>query len=137
MTDFIMPIGTDWSRSIIYKDSLNAVINLTGYTAKMQVRATKESHDTLKILDLSSPSSGMVIDGAAGKITITIGHALLTEPALKLSGITSPAASLTESSNLTGYGKIAYYDIMLTAPSGTVTKLLSGKVCFDASVTRG
>lgn len=137
MTDLVLQIGCDWSRSIIYKDSASALINLTGYSAKMQVRASKESHDSVKILDLSSPSNGIEIDGAAGKITITIGHALLTEPTLKLSGITSPAASLIESTSLSGFGKIAYYDLLLTSPSGTVTKLMDGKVCFNPAITRG
>ena len=136
MTDLVLQMGCDWTRTITYTDSNGTAINLTGYTAKLQVRASTKSCDTIKIIDLSSPSNGIVIDGALGKITITIGHALLTEPTLNLKGITTTEI-INESTTLSGNGKIGYYDLFITSPGSIVSKLISGKVCFNPAITRG
>lgn len=50
-----------------WKDSTGAAINLTGYTAKLQV---KIDYDTPALLTLTD-SSGIVIDAALGKLTVT------------------------------------------------------------------
>lgn len=62
--------GATWSVVVTYKDSTGAVINLTGYTAAMQVRQQYSSADA--DLTLTSPSGGIVITGATGVVTITM-----------------------------------------------------------------
>ena len=62
--------GATWSVTVTYTDSTGAPINLTGYTAAMQVRQQYSSTDA--DLTLTSPSGGIVITGATGVIVITM-----------------------------------------------------------------
>jgi len=53
--------------------TLNIALNLTGYTAKWQVRPTEDSSTVL--LELNSPSDGITISsGATSTLTITFNH---------------------------------------------------------------
>lgn len=127
MTDFVMVIGRDFERVITYKDNLGVAIDLTGYTAKLQARNIPS--DSFKILDITP-----TITPLTGTITISISHTILTEPALNLSKV-SNTASLIDG-DIKGTGKVVYYDLMLTAPSGKEFNLLDGRICFVPSVTR-
>lgn len=62
--------GATWSVVITYKDSTGAAINLTGYTAAMQIRQQYNSTDA--DLTLTSPSNGIVITPLTGVVTVTI-----------------------------------------------------------------
>jgi hypothetical protein len=62
--------GATWSVTVTYKDSNGAPINLTGYTAAMQVRQQYSSTDA--DLTLTSPSGGIVITPLTGVIVITM-----------------------------------------------------------------
>lgn len=62
--------GATWSVVVTYKDSTGVPINLTGYTAAMQVRQ-QYSSDTAE-LTLTSPSNGIVITPSTGIVTITM-----------------------------------------------------------------
>ena len=62
--------GATWSVTVTYTDSNGVPINLTGYTAAMQVRQQYSSTDA--DLTLTSPSGGIVITGATGVIVITM-----------------------------------------------------------------
>lgn len=86
--------------------------DLTGYTARMQVRATIAAASAL--IDLTSPSGGIVLGGTAGTIAITITAA--------------QTAALTISSG--------FYDLELIDAGGAVRRLLSGVVTVSKEVTR-
>jgi hypothetical protein len=62
--------GATWSVTVTYTDSNGAPINLTGYTAAMQVRQQYNSTDAE--LTLTSPSGGIVITPLTGIIVITM-----------------------------------------------------------------
>ncbi|MFM7980729.1 MAG: hypothetical protein ACKPKO_15555, partial [Candidatus Fonsibacter sp.] len=55
---------------IDYKDATDVPIDLTGASAKLQVRDTKGGSKLA--LTLTSPSGGIVIDGPNGRLTITM-----------------------------------------------------------------
>jgi len=135
MADFVVNKNCDFSRSITYQDNTNTPINLTGYTAKMEVKGSLCDEDTYNILSLSSVSGGITLGGATGVITITITAAQLTEPTLDLENIKT-ISTLTDVSGITGKGKIAYYDLLLTSPSNITTPLISGRICFNQTITR-
>lgn len=85
--------------------------DLTGYTARMQVRTTVEATD--KLLDLTS-SSGITLGGAAGTVAILV-------------SATNMAALIA--------GRHVY-DFEVVSGSGTVTRILEGKFAVKAEVTR-
>ena len=104
--------GATYTLAISYKDSNNAAINLTNYTAAMQLRATYSSVDA--VLSLSSPSNGIVITGATGLISITITD--------------TQTAALSANSFV--------YDLEITSPSNVKTRLIQGSATISPEVTR-
>lgn len=104
--------GADWYINFYYKDSSNVAINLTGYTAAMQLRS--EPEDLTTVLSLSSPSSGIVITGATGLIAV---HATAAQTAAIIAGI-------------------YFYDLEITSGSGIVTRLIQGQITVSPQVTR-
>lgn len=105
--------GATLDRTFKWKDGEGALVDLTGYTARCQVRASYTSET--KILDLTTENSGIELGGAAGTIR------------LKVSAATTAAISLT------GLG---VWDLELVSPSGVVTRLLEGRVVLSREVTR-
>lgn len=139
--NFVLPTGAHWTKDVqLLEADGTTPVDLTGYTARMQVRATPDA--STKILDLSSENGRITIDGPNGTVTVTIPAAQLTEGpgGLDLSSITAPPAWVREVlEDLTvfrGYGKVAVYDLELVSAGGVVTRLLQGQVCFDPEVTR-
>ena len=104
--------GSTYTLALTYKDSAGVPINLTGYTAAMQLRKTVNS--ATATLSLSSPSFGIVITGATGLIDITI--------------------TATQSRDLVA--DIYVYDLEITSGSGVVTRLIEGSAVVSAEVTR-
>ena len=139
-TNLVVKLGVDWSRVLTYKQSNGTVVNLTGYTSRLQVRATTSSQ--VKILDLTTENGGIVIDGVNGTITVKATALQLTESNthLNLGSITSAPSTLNENLDngvvLQGVGKIALYDLDIISPTSVITKLLSGSIVFEPSVTR-
>ena len=87
-------------------------VNLTGYTARMQIRATAEASTAL--IELTTENGRIALGGTAGTITLTI--------------------SATDTAALTA-GR-AVYDLELVAANGTVTNLLGGVVTIPRNITR-
>lgn len=85
-------------------------VNLTGYTAKLQVR--RKTGDTV-ILTFTTADSSIVLGGTAGTITLALA-----------------AASTTSLSAIT-----AKYDLILTSGSGTITRLLEGDFIIRSGIT--
>ena len=88
-------------------------INLTGCTAKMQIRSVVTS--SAIILELSTANSRLSIDGSLGKISLYVSD----EDTAMLEAI-----------------KGAVYDLEVYFPDGTVTRLCEGKISISAEVTR-
>lgn len=107
--------GSEWERTLILKDSTGAVINLTGYTAKMQIRALKDKNSQL--YDTLSTAVGnlrIVITALEGKLVLKI-----------------PS---TVSDNYTFIK--GYYDLEIVTSTGLVTRILEGNVSINKNVTK-
>jgi hypothetical protein len=109
--DILIEQGATYSQVITYKDN-GVAVNLTGYTARMQVRATLESASTL--VELTTANSRIALGGTAGTITLTI--------------------SATDTAGLTAGRGV--YDLELVSGSGIVTRLLQGVATISRNVTR-
>jgi hypothetical protein len=94
-----------------YKDNNGSPINLTGCTAKMQVRDTKGG--TKLAFTLTTPAGGITIDGPNGKLTVKM----------------TPTQT-----NKLFYPKSSY-DIMITDTNTNKIKLLEGFITLSRSVT--
>jgi hypothetical protein len=103
--------GATWSVTVTYTDSNGTPINLTGYTAAMQVRQQYSSADA--DLTLTSPSGGIVITPLTGVIVITM--------------TATQTAALEE-----GY---YVYDVELTSGSYK-DRLIQGQLTVAPEVTR-
>jgi hypothetical protein len=102
--------GSTFTRRLIYKIN-DEVVNLTGYTARMQIR---ENHSSSAYILELTVGSGITITGATGQVSITI-----------TAGATATIPSGTY-----------VYDIELVAPNTTVQRLLEGKFVVTPEVTR-
>jgi len=110
--DITIEQGATFSLSATWKDSTGSAVNLTGYTARMQVRHFKDSTTTLA--NLTTENNGIVLGAALGTITVTItATATAAMPALE-----------------------AFYDLELQSAGGVVTRLLQGKATISREVTR-
>lgn len=113
-------------------------VDLSSYTARMQIRATPSASSTILSLT-SSPAAGLTIDGTAGLIEIEMTAAQLDEDTLDLSSITAPYGWLEEElptgEVIRGYGPLAYYDLEIES-NNIVYRLVQGQVCFDMGTTR-
>ena len=67
--NFMMDQGSVFSVALVYTDSSNVPINLTGFTAKMQLRQNYNSTDA--DLTLATATGEIVIVGATGSITVS------------------------------------------------------------------
>ena len=94
-----------------YKDSSGNAVDLTGASAKMQVRDTKGGSKLA--FTLTSPSGGIVIDAVNGKLTVTM--------------------TPTQTNKL--YYPKSSYDLMLTDSNAVKTKLIEGFLTLSRSVT--
>jgi hypothetical protein len=109
--NFEVDQNTTFTFTVEYKDNDGDPINLTNCSAKMQVRDTKGGSQLA--FSLTSPSGGIIIDAALGKLTIKM--------------------TPTQTSKLF-YPKSSY-DIMLTDSNLNKTKLLEGFITLSRSVT--
>jgi hypothetical protein len=107
--DLYIEQGATYSQEFVWKDSTGTPINLSTYTARMQVRQVKTENI---ILNLTS-GSGITL-GSNGSIKILV--------------------SATGTSALPILN--ARYDLELQNASGVVTRLLQGDVVISAEVTR-
>ena len=104
--------GATLSLTATWKDSAGTAVNLTGYTARLQVRATYDSSST--ILSLTS-AAGITLGGAAGTIAITA-------TATVTAALTAPFSGV--------------YDLELVSGGGEVTRLLEGTATVSPEVSR-
>lgn len=103
--------GSVWSVVLVYTDSNNTPVNLTGYTAAMQLRQNYNS--ATADLTLTTANGGITIVGATGTITITA-TAVQT-------GALDPGFYV--------------YDLELTSGSN-ISRLIQGQLTVAEQVTR-
>jgi hypothetical protein len=109
--DLCIQQGATFRRVLSWKQD-GALVDLSNFTARMQIRATAEAATAL--IDLTTENNRIALGGTAGTITLTI--------------------SATDTAALTA-GR-AVYDLELVAPDGTVTCLLGGVVTIPRNITR-
>jgi len=68
--DILTEQGSSLSRVVTYTNSAGTPINLTGYTARMQVRPRASS--SYAYLTLVGPGGGITLGGETGTITILV-----------------------------------------------------------------
>lgn len=103
--------GATLTRTVTWKDNAGVPINLTGYTARMQVRSDYDA--STAVLTLTTENGGITLGGSAGTIVIT--------------------ASATDTAALSASTYV--YDLELVLGS-TVTRLIQGSFVVNAEVTR-
>jgi len=111
-TNFEVKQGADWNGKVILKDDNGTVINLTGYTAKMQLRLYKDKKSNL-FDTLSTDNSRITITPTAGQLDFKIPSSV--------------------SDNYT-FDK-AYYDLEITDSTGIITRVLEGIITINKNVT--
>ena len=108
--NFTLDQGSTWTLQVVYKDSNGVAVNLTGYTAEMQVRRKFDS-DT-PVLTLSTSSGGITIVGATGTLNLIA---------------TDEQADIDPG--------FYVYDLELSI-GGVRTRLIQGQVTVSGEVTR-
>ncbi len=109
--DFTIEKGTYWNRALSWTAD-SVPVDLTGWTAHMQVRPAYANQTSVVLADLTD-GSGITLGGTAGTIL------------LELTGTQTAALSFDT----------AVYDLYLTNPSGRPTRLLEGIVTLSDQVT--
>lgn len=110
--DFEIEQGASFALAFVYKDSSGGPVNLTGYTARMQIRASVSASGVL--LDLNTDNGRLVLSHAAGRVAIEL------DPA------TTAAFAWRK----------GVYDLELVSPSGGVVRLVEGQITVSREVTR-
>lgn len=110
--DITIEQGATFRLSLVWKDSSNVPVNLTGYTARMQVR--RSYTDTVIQLAMTTESGSITLGGSAGTINV-VSAATATEDIAARAGV---------------------YDLELMSSDGVVTRLVEGKVTIKPEVTR-
>lgn len=112
--------GSTWSRRLRWAGPDGVAIDTSAYTADMQIRERLDS-DTV-IIELTD---------ANGRITLglTDVNYFDGDPHILLE------LDSTDTDGLPQRGQ-ATYDLLLTAPGGSVTRLLQGSVFWSGQVTR-
>ena len=106
--------GADWYINFTYQQPAGTPVNITGYTAALQIRTSPMAADA--VLTLTS--------AVAGGITITGATGLLA------------CRATAAQTALIPFGKYAY-DIEITAPStNVVTRICQGTIQISPQVTR-
>jgi len=110
--DLLLEQGATFSRSITWKDEDGAPINITGYSARLQVR--KDASSPTTVLEMTTTNGRISITGPSGILNLTV------------------AASDTEDLPPGSY----LYDLELESPGGVVTRLLEGSLSISPEVSR-
>lgn len=109
--DLVVEQGATYRRTIEYQNPDGTPYPLTGFGARMQIRATYADQDALLSL---TDNNGLTIDGPAGTIAIVI--------------------SATDTATLPRGNQV--YDLEIISSSGEVDRLLSGLVIVSPEATR-
>ena len=105
-----MDQGAQWTLQVVYDNNNGTPFDLTGYTARMQVRPKFGSDNA--VLTISSPSSGIVITPLTGTLNLT--------------------ATTAQTGDIPGGFYV--YDLEISS-GGVVTRLMQGSVTIRDQVT--
>lgn len=105
--------GASYTLTLSVADESGQPVNLTGYQARMQVRAADSLGAVPPLVDLSTANGGITVAGDGSSMTV------------------AAAASATASWT---WGP-ACYDLIIEAPDGTVQRLLRGDAEVSPAVT--
>jgi len=105
--------GATFDQIFTWKDSFGVPTNLTGFTARMQVRSEVGAAGA-PLLELTTDNGGIVLGGTAGTIRIIV------------------TATLSAALNY----DFGVYDLELVSAAGVVTRLLEGSAALSPEVTK-
>ena len=117
--------GADWSLNLTWKDGTGTPVNLTGYTARLQIRKSYDASTTK--LSLTSSGGGIVLGGSGGTVAITATKTQTTAIALDY---------LSLFWNDDKQAQRMVYDLEMESSGGVVTRLLQGAAFVYPEVTR-
>lgn len=109
--NLVIEQGSTFVKILTYKVN-NQIVDLTNYTARMQLRSNIESSAT--VIELTTENGRISLGGVNGTITLTI--------------------SATDTANLDDTNGV--YDLEIVSSGGIVTRLLKGTFIIDGEVTR-
>lgn len=122
---FTIEQGTTFQLELIYKDSNQTPINLTGYSGRMQIRPTVDSNTVYLTLSssLNADGTGLNFSGSSGTNPPSSGSIGVY--------IASCTSSLLNFTN-------AYYDLEIYSGSNCpyTVRLIEGQVQLSKEVTR-
>lgn len=110
--NFTADQGATLDRTLTWRDSNNALVNLSGYTARMQLRTTIDAPTAA--VTLTTENGKITLGGSAGTIRLQM------------------TAAETAAAAAGGY----VYDLELVSGGGVVTRLLQGTFVLRGEVTR-
>lgn len=110
--DFEIEQGSDLLKPFVWKDSTGTPVDLSNYTAKLQVRRSASSPDVL--FEMSTANGRISIIPSTGKVILIF--------------------KSTDTSPLTW--KQGKYDLDLISAAGTVKRLLQGSITISPEITR-
>lgn len=108
--NLVCPQGSTFRRTLTWKTGVTP-INLTGYSARMQVR---ETHASSTIVVSITSGSGITLGGSAGTIELYL-------------------SNITTANIRSGF---YVYDLEVVASNGDVSRLIEGKFEVTPEVTR-
>ena len=109
--NFICEQGATFQRSLTTTDGAGEPLDLSGYTARMQVRRDIDSATVM--ITLTTENGGSTLGGEAGTIDLYISDSDTSD--IPRSGV---------------------YDLEIISGGGVVTRLIKGKFELDPEVTR-
>jgi|tagenome__1003787_1003787.scaffolds.fasta_scaffold19467793_2 hypothetical protein len=111
--------GASYHHEYRWDDNTNNPVDLTGYTARMQMRSAITIEAT--VLDMTTENDMITVGGINGIISFDL-------DAETTADIDWPSGRSTQ--------LIGVYQLELVSPGGFVTRLLKGTVTVDPEVTR-
>lgn len=119
--DLVINQGSTWTQPLLIVDSNDVALDLTGCTARMMVRQTRDADSVLETLTTEN-----------GHITIQPGNSTTVTPNVILSLDDTDTAALGTPGKAAGWR----YDLEIVYSDGTVWRALEGKFTLNGEVTR-
>ncbi len=109
--NFTIDQGATWTRTVELQNPDETPYNLTGYTARMQIR--REITSTTVIMSLTTENGRIALGGALGTITLTLTDELTAT--IPYDGV---------------------YDLEIVSNGGEVYRVIKGIIRLNPEVTR-
>jgi hypothetical protein len=110
---FIIEEKATFRKRLIWQSRSKRAINLTGYMVRMQIRSIADESSAV-LMELTQANNRIIVTPLTGTIDLFI------------SAVDTNLLTWSE----------AVYDIVITAPDGTVIRLLEGKIVVSQGVTQ-